>query len=212
MVICSESIETVSLSGALRCRENQGRIENSSILNKYNARDEHIEMSLHDYFKTTKNKNIKSKTTKEIIPHYVGGSGQPTFPVTRKYARATLLVHYPWSKDNPLPHDDEYTTLFQKFLESDNCPPSVLIPYERVKQRYEKGLEHRPEPFSPDQEESSPTEHVTDQDTLDMLAISETMVDNTDLFEQLDELGLDYGKERNWKTRIYTVTTILYSI
>ena len=36
---------------------------------------------------------IEARSTKKVvIPHWIGGRGQPTYPVTHDYARMTLLV------------------------------------------------------------------------------------------------------------------------
>jgi hypothetical protein len=35
---------------------------------------------------------------KEIVPHYVGGSGQPTYPVTQQCAQIKLIKHLPRNK------------------------------------------------------------------------------------------------------------------
>ena len=102
-VICSDTIETVSLSGYTKlCNDSYNLAK--TFLSKYKRRTEFLDYSLHQYFHVTKNKN-KSQY-KEIIPHYVGGSGQPTYPITVNYARIKLMKHRPWSSSLDLPDHD----------------------------------------------------------------------------------------------------------
>ena len=59
------------------------------------SRDHHPKLeqalSLSDLFKQ---QNKEKKLKKNVTPHWVGGRGQPTYPVTKDYARMTsLLVH-----------------------------------------------------------------------------------------------------------------------
>jgi hypothetical protein len=203
MVICSENIEMVSLSGALRCRGKETNNGNLTFLSKYENREKDRNMSLHRYFLKIKNVEKRKRTTKELVPHYVGGSGQPMFPVTQNYARASLLVHYPWSKTNPLPFEEEYVPLFEAFVESDECPASLTIPYQRVKLRVEQKKCYNYEPHSPDQEESTPTDGIEAEDVLNALALTETMADNENLFEELKDHQINYGKQNNWRKRRY---------
>jgi len=134
MVICTETIETLSISSA---KFQQGESSASTFVTKYKNRDENFKsLSLHQYFMKEKNTDGKKTTTKEVVPHYVGGSGQPKYPVTRGYARATLIQHYPWSKSSPLPPEEDYISIFNNFFESSDCPASVKLAFERAKLRF----------------------------------------------------------------------------
>ena len=98
LFLCSESIDTVSISGEYRlCTSNEAK---RSILVKYAKRDapECSEMSFHQFFHHTKN-IIPSKIHKNhrwIIPHYVGARSYQTFPITEGYAKSVLILHVPW--------------------------------------------------------------------------------------------------------------------
>ncbi len=72
-------------------------------------------------------------------PHYVGGGGQPTYPVSKSYARLKMPQQIPWSEWNPLPQMNDTTILqlFEDFLKSAHIPLSVSICLERAKNRYE---------------------------------------------------------------------------
>jgi len=83
MVICSDIIETVSLSGYTKLSDG---IYNGSktLLTKYRNWKEGLQQYFHDFFHLVKNKS--SRQGREYVPHYVGGSGQPIFPVSENYA------------------------------------------------------------------------------------------------------------------------------
>jgi hypothetical protein len=85
MVICSEVIETVSLSGYTKLSTDGNYNTSKTLLTKYRNRTIDLHLSFHDFF--YKMKNQSSKKGREYVPHYVGGSGQPVYPVTENYAR-----------------------------------------------------------------------------------------------------------------------------
>ena len=206
MVICSEGIETVSITGSTRCSN-----ETSTILSQYKKRpDTQEHLSLHEFFHTKKNKRLPAtRSQREIVPHYVGGSGQPVYPLTKQsisYARSEILKHMPWSQKNPLPNDCDWVTLFQDFLNDARCPHSVTIGYERAKLRHElrkKGIE---EACQPDTEHSNPTDDLDDDEIGDVIAISESMGYTTDEMDNLEKSGFFIGKDYEWWKRIHTVS------
>src|SRR5687767_8820906 len=92
LFLCSEVIETVSISGEY-CVSISGESKNTFLV-KYVKRDtpESREMSFHKYFHYIKNTlpSRLSGNCKCIIPHYVGASSTPTYPVTEEYAKSVL--------------------------------------------------------------------------------------------------------------------------
>ena len=97
LFLCSESIETVSISGEYcLCTEGEAK---SSFLSKYAKRDtpKCIGMSLYDYFHYIKNPESSrlSRSHKIIRPHFVGARSVPTYPPTEGYAKSVLLLHVP---------------------------------------------------------------------------------------------------------------------
>jgi len=97
LVLCSESIETVSISGEYRlCTPGESK---SSFLAKYAKRDtaKWNDMSLHQYFHHIKNWSAPrlSNSQKCIIPHYVGARSVPRYPPTEGYAKSVLILHVP---------------------------------------------------------------------------------------------------------------------
>ena len=100
LFLCSEAIETVSISGQYRlCTSGQS---NFSFLTKYAQRDisKYSNMSLHQYFAYIKNNTLKGawNNKRYIIPHYVGARSSPTYPPTEGYAKSVLLLHVPWQE------------------------------------------------------------------------------------------------------------------
>ena len=139
LYMCSESIETVSISGEYRlCTSEASKY---SFLSKYANRDTFHDMSLHQYFYHDKN-NTSSwsrSSGKYIIPHYVGASSTPRYPPTEGYAKSVLILHVPWKNAfNVEEQERNYIEEFKLFVESSNCPKSVKIAYGRAKARFQQ--------------------------------------------------------------------------
>ena len=141
LFLCSESIDTVSISGGYRlCTFGEAKC---SVLAKYAKRDitKCKEMSLDRYFHYLKNPDSLRlhSNHKFIIPHYVGASSTPTYPPTEGYAKSVLILHVPWT--NKFDEQDasrDYVKEFEMFLKSGLCPMSVKIGYDRAKTQYEQ--------------------------------------------------------------------------
>lgn len=138
LFLCSESIDTVSISGEYRlCTSGEAQ---SSFLTKYAKRDDKWkDKSLHQYFTEIKNYALSrpSSNCKWIIPHYVGARSTPIYPVTEGYTKSVLLLHVPWRNAFNEPGTiTNYKEDFEIFLNSTLCPMSVKIGYERAKARY----------------------------------------------------------------------------
>lgn len=80
----------------------------------------------------------KKKQGLVTIPHFHGGNSTPCFPPLEQYAKATLLIHKPWTNENHLNLDNCFEE-FANFICSSECPSSVKIPFFRVKDRFIKG-------------------------------------------------------------------------
>jgi hypothetical protein len=205
MVICSESIETISITGSTKCATDTNT---STILSQYRNRpDAQQHLSLHQFYHIKKNKKLASTPSyREFIPHYVGGKGQPVYPITRSYARSELLKHLPWGRKNPMPNDCDLITMFKQFLENPKCPVGVRLGFERAKLRKElkeKGIQ---EAFQPDIEHSSNTDDVDDDEVGEVIALTESLGYTEDELEKLENNGFFLGKDYDWGKRIYTVS------
>lgn len=139
LFLCSESIETVSISGEYHlCTSDESK---SSFLAKYAKRDttKFNNMSLHQYFHYTKNfaPSNSPNSKRCIIPHYVGARSVPTYPPTEGYAKSVLILHVPWKNTfNKQKQARNYIDEFKSFLKSPLCPISVQIGYQQAKERY----------------------------------------------------------------------------
>jgi hypothetical protein len=197
-VICSETIESVSLSGYTKLHSD-GMNQTSTILSRYKNRAGYENLSLHQYFHMIKNGTSRSR--KEIIPHYVGGSGQPCFPVSQSYARTELMKHMPWSSNKQLPPEDDMIATFQHFIDEQSCPLSVKLSFERSKLKVEQFKRGYQERVVYDQIESNPIDGAIDEDTSNALLLTQPLAAATNEIENIENDGLDLGKEYDWSKR-----------
>jgi hypothetical protein len=184
-------MDIISLSKAVRLKNNASY--STTFISRYTNRTDHLDKSLHQYFHIVKN-NSSDEPKKKFIPHYVGGGGQPSYPISIIFARTEMIKHIPWHKNNPLPATltlANYIKLFNNFKESRYCPASVPIAIERAQNRvqnYQKGIK---EPISEETIESQPL----DNDTQDLLKTSTNLRETINIFEKLEQQGLDIGKQ-----------------
>ena len=140
LVLCSDTVETVSISNSATLRQaDEAHVDKTFITNYTKRTRNYSDLSLREFFHLQKNSDPKTGKKKEIIPHFVGVSGLPTFPVTESYARHTLIVYKPWTK---YPSRGEWITEFDEFINSPNCPPSAKLGYERVMCRHYDKMTH----------------------------------------------------------------------
>ena len=137
-VLCSETIETVSLSSSVKIQEK--KTSNSTVVSKYRFRNKTMygHLSLCQYFEDVKHKNRTRSDGKIFIPNFVGGSSKPQFPITEGYARSVLLIHKPWHDEDKLQKNSPWKQMFYDFIQSENCPLSVRISYQRAKLKTEQ--------------------------------------------------------------------------
>ena len=138
LFVCSEIIETVSISGEYRLTTTGEAC--GSFLSKYANRDisKFQNMSLHQYFHYDKNikQGRQERNMKTIIPHYVGARSTPTYPVKEGYAKSVIILHVPWQhKFNETDTTRDYIQEFKLFRKTLLCPEGVKIGYARAKER-----------------------------------------------------------------------------
>jgi hypothetical protein len=127
LILCSERIEPVSLSPS-RCICNQIEakkdkiLEDTSWVTEYERRTGDSTVCFHHYV-TGKMNRKKTKTSKEILPHYTGSIQFCAFPISDTYCYQVLLAYKPWSKSNPLSnkHGKTYRDQFLEFTSSPIC-------------------------------------------------------------------------------------------
>lgn len=201
LIKCSESIDTVSISGAYKVgTEYQAK---KSIISQYARRDNtHQNMSLHQYFFFIKQQS-SAKQKKTIIPHYTGGLSFPTYPPTEQYAKSVLTCYVPWigfsDFNNPA---RKYIQEFQDFIHSNDCPKSLKVAYGRVKARYEDKKKYL-EPTSQIQTINYDSfSRDIDPEILDIVTLARTLgISQT----SNDELEYNIGLNFNWSQQSHQV-------
>ncbi len=202
LVLCSESIESVSISGAYKLgTEDQAK---ATLLSQYARRENMQEdMTLHQYFFFKKQNSTRLK--KPAIPHYIGGRSYPTYPVTEGYAKSVLTCHVPWIGCYNFKADRNYIQEFEDFIKSNNCPKSVKVAYGRVKGRYLQKNKTQ-EPTSQIQTINYDTfSKDLDPEIIDIVALAGTLgVHQTDNDEFDYNIGLNY----DWSKQNYQVSNM----
>jgi hypothetical protein len=79
----------------------------------------------------------KTRTSKEMCPHYTGSIHFCSFTILDTYCYQVLLAYKPWSKSNPLSNKQGKTFLdqFLEFTSSPICLHTILLAYDRAKRR-----------------------------------------------------------------------------
>lgn len=197
LVLSTESIESISLSGSYKLTSDSHK----GLIARYRkTAQERPDLSLSGLFE----EEIERRNTKKtVIPHWIGGRGQPTYPVTHDYARMTLLVHKPWKAPSPPRRTkDEWIQDFNDFVNSPDCPKSVKIAHTRVKER--KLKKRQCEPTAED-EECFDYEAYGDMDdeTRDILTLVKTNAQGNDPELSIDDFKFDRGLTYDWGARVF---------
>ena len=145
LVICSDYLTNVSLGRALYLRkENSESFQGKDLISSYRNRPRSEEnMSLERYFyeifsetKVFEDSVTKRKKHRILIPK--GLNCRPRYPVDYDYAKGMLVMHKPWSIQNPLTDllNDEEETIktFLQMIERNEMPLYVLSEFHRAVQ------------------------------------------------------------------------------
>ena len=194
LVLCSETFETVNLSGSYRLTSSTHH-DLVSQYRKLSAANPTV--SLHRFVTESLNKRT---TPFAVIPHYVGARGQPRFPVTKEYAMSILLVHKPWAAPSPpLLDDAEWINLFNVFVNSDECPTAVKLEYARIKDRYE--TKQPDETVATEECYDNEVNASMDDVTRDILGIVTNNSRTSDPFLTVNDHQFDRGLQYDWTER-----------
>jgi len=139
LVLCSEDIENINISGAMKCQRQDNYGQDRSVIRRYQTRPMDNETLTFCEFIHKENK--AKQGTKTIIPHFIGMTSTPTYPPTASYARATLIIHTHWR--NAEIHklsDSECLKRFDTCIRTKLLPASVILNYNKMKSQYD---EHR---------------------------------------------------------------------
>ena len=195
--LCSEVIQTVSISGSYRLSEDDIGCKGTSFFQKYKVRKDLHHLSLDDYFHFVKNRNL-GKGKREVIPHYVGGCSTPVFPATLQYARSVLLIYKPWNTKFPDRSDIEMMAEFERYIVSFECPMKVKIPYSRARQRVITGTHFAETTSQVEVVNYSEFSLEISSESADAVAIASTFGVDGDEQEQLLDYKYDRGLNYNW--------------
>ena len=112
----------------------QNPTTNKSWVSKYRERTTDIDKSFHDFVLENLNLNVKA-TDSLRLPHYSGVVQNFPLPLTEYYCEHALLIYKPWTKMLPISTNGGLTYIqqFLRFVKSSNCPPELLLTYERAK-------------------------------------------------------------------------------
>ena len=135
LTTASEMTDTITISRSVKIQV-KGKSKSMNFLKRHQNRSiSHHNMNMpqcHAHERKLKNLPI-------AIPHFVGMSGSPTFPVTENHAKQTLLVFKPWISH---PTSDNWVGDFDKFINSKDCPKAARMSHDRVMQRHYNGTKY----------------------------------------------------------------------
>lgn len=194
--LSSEHMETISISRSTRITIDTKNTNSSKFIDIYAKREpKHQHLSLHQYFPIYR-EQIKNRTPS--IPHYVGVSGFPCFPVSEAYARHVLICYKPWEV---YPNKKDWKTEFNKFITSKECPRSARLTYDRVMQRHFNGTKFVDPKATEADHSGNP---ITKEDEIALilagLGTKNNQSINIDVFDRLD-FGYDFSWDKPPKVR-----------
>jgi hypothetical protein len=134
---------------------------------------------------------------------YSGARCEPVYPATQAYARAILLLYYPWHGHFHIRvEEDGLMGRFNKFIRDNaNCPKSVRLAYDRA-----RIMKSSKEPTSKTADIDYAAFAVkADDETSELVALVSTIfaVDA----EACEELStLDFGRSMDWSKPLVEVS------
>ena len=131
------------------------------------------------------------------IPHFVGGNGQPKYPVTMSYARSTILTHMPWDDKRKPTYEGKWIEKFNDFIKSSECPTSVKIAYALAKDRYVKKMTYV-EPTAKEEHCDFEATAKMDDETKDILSLVSTFTQSTSPEVAINGFSKDHGLNYAW--------------
>lgn len=199
--ICSETIETVSISRSYKLQSEYTSDYDGGMYHKYENRlkkatttEKRIlePMTLDTFFKYRK--QISQRSTKEIIPHYVGGKCVPSWPITYDYARSVLVIYSPWSGAFPI-KDEQVMDKFSFHYFNNSFPTNVYLDINRALAKYVSGALFK-EPTSSNNTTTIPQPGNNDgtEENDEAIFAASTIP----MFDPDEHAGLDFGVDHPW--------------
>jgi len=207
LVLCTEEIENVSISGAMKItvQPNQSA---KNFLNEYRNRpEEHEDKTLCEFFHLSKN-NRSQNHSKIVIPHFIGIPSNATYPPNASYARSVLTVHTPWRKRYiHLLTDDECISEFYSHMKNKSFPRNVVLTYNRLKIQYKEKRLGR-EPVASNEAYDNVNKQISPDDEImirTLSSIASNMGNTINISGMRYERGLTYS----WDEKLYKVSKII---
>lgn len=198
LTLCSEMIQTISISGSTRVLTGAGDNGKKSLLGAYMSRPTNDEDISFCAYVHKENEHVHPKI---FVPHFVGLNNSPTYPVSSSYARSTLILHIPWRGAHY--HRLDNSACIKEFYDRMNrCefPQSVKLNYLQAKNRYEQSLK-RPVDEDSDESDSDEDDDIDDDDRFMMTHMTKLNGrNNSESCNDIDCLhrGIDY----DWSKRV----------
>jgi hypothetical protein len=193
LTICSEIIQTISISGSAKVTTDKS-IGKRSYIDLYKTRPISDDNKSFSQFVFEQNMHVQPE---KFVPHFVGMNNSPTYPVSSSYARSTLIIHIPWR--DAYYHRLDNTTCIKEFhekIDRNEFPSSVKLNYLQAKHRYEQSLMNKAVATETDDDSSDMDED--DRFMLQHMAtLNDSMNENTDMDTEAFHRGLDY----DWSIR-----------
>ena len=204
LVLCSECIENINISGAMRItNKSTNQYRTNSLIDRYvNRSVEQNDWSLYQYIHEENKK--KGKAT-QVIPHFVGMTSTPTYPPTVSYARATLIIHAPWRE--AIYHkisDAECLERFYLHIERKLFPTSVILTYKKVKMQHSENR-HTLEPVQANEQYEADDMTIPKEEEEIIRALS-SITSNMSRVIKIRGNEYNRGLKYDWSSRIYPVS------
>lgn len=202
LILSSEVTETINLSGSFKVSSDS----HADLVSQYRSiAKSQPNLTLYEFCRSSINKKtIKGKYRKkvEVIPHFVGASGQPKYPPTPEYAMAVLIVHKPWGDKAPKRRSSKkaWVEEFLEFITLDDCPEYVKLEFARVKERHES--KRPPEAVAAEECYDQETSVDADDTIKDLLSIIATQTATNDPFMNMSNHKINRGLHYDWSQRI----------
>lgn len=203
LVLCSEDIENINISGAMRLKENGVKDHNNSFLLRYQNRPEQFEnLSVCEFFHIEN----KAKSREKIaIPHFIGMVSTPTYPPTATYARSTLIVHTPWRQARfHLMSDNECISQFETYQQYNKFPKSVILAYNKVRTQFIEKRVHK-EPIQTIESDNLNNGEIATEDQ-QLIRVMTSMSSNITTIVNINGLEYNRGITYDWSKRVNSVS------
>ena len=206
LTLCSENLVGIRISGWSKLPTKTliyGK-NSTDFVTKYYMRQQYFDKSLWQFFDLLH--DIKNQDQQLSIPYATGGQSTPIYPITASYARASLIKHKPWSRQNMINFrsDDEDKQQFHNFCNSPQCPSILKTELKRLKKCHENNNKRR-EPTNSNIDPSNTSHDFIDDNDEDFEDLNISSVNKllqpTDLYSEYNGHKFEKGLNYHWAKR-----------